>query len=719
MLDWLKRTAQQASSLATEYSGNQSSISALIDLPEAEMIAQLQARLASMNGGALTRFIAAVGVTSAGALLKVQRLSPQHATQHASLRPASLPTNIEAKAAVERLYKVEALARHLYAYAKGDQPASVPPIAAAPLSPDKLPGEIADLLRDFERRLRIGESWKDCQARFDRELKALGERVVPGERPRDVHLVMCRGLLESYRIGRAHHPPEFAHTVAALEGIAQAAERALETTDEQDPDQRVEVSSKLRKHFQALDSLFIDQVWLGKKLSGDPYAKLLAFHFRELGRALVSGADLMDTGDSQDAEEHKRLLDRFQAAMLLFADHDTDAAKLRTHEQNVFRQLAIDLRGWLRRDHVYLAKPSLPMAPVQIDRNTLFYSGGGAVKSSLERAGTLLGLRLSEPRGHGNPAHARCDQLRGSHVAVFDFTAYQRVDDDGPIVRSEEEAVLGAAAPIAAVAYELGWASALGVPILVVEHRGQSAPFDVDVEPVRIENDAAGTVPSGLVEGLWRALYAPQHVGAGTSVGATIDYVAQHYAHHSIEGVRKIAARIGAADYARNTTKLHGALDGLVSQLGAEAPAILMPSFPGRYPTAPSVFFAGAFREWARPAHDAVRRVCQRVGMEFLIGYERIEQDIIRAIWNDLCSATHVVVDITNLNPNAAQELGMVHAIGRDVLIISQNVAPHAFFPAIAKMRIHHYDPADARSMTRLAEVTELFLTRRGAEQGT
>jgi hypothetical protein len=67
--------------------------------------------------------------------------------------------------------------------------------------------------------------------------------------------------------------------------------------------------------------------------------------------------------------------------------------------------------------------------------------------------------------------------------------------------------------------------------------------------------------------------------------------------------------------------------------------------------------------------------------------------DIIRSIWNETCRASHVVVDITELdNVNVALELGMAHVLGRNVLIISQiDKDREPFFRTIAKVRIHWY----------------------------
>ena len=61
-----------------------------------------------------------------------------------------------------------------------------------------------------------------------------------------------------------------------------------------------------------------------------------------------------------------------------------------------------------------------------------------------------------------------------------------------------------------------------------------------------------------------------------------------------------------------------------------------------------------------------------------MIGYERLDPDILGAIWRDIGSASFVVADITNLNPNAALELAIAQAMGRPTLVLSRmaNVSP-------------------------------------------
>lgn len=113
-----------------------------------------------------------------------------------------------------------------------------------------------------------------------------------------------------------------------------------------------------------------------------------------------------------------------------------------------------------------------------------------------------------------------------------------------------------------------------------------------------------------------------------------------------------------------------------------------------------------AFRPWSKPCEEAVREACSRADIKYLIGYEQLDPDILCAIWRDIASASLVVADLTNLNPNAVLELGIAQALGRPTLVLSQTPNLPAHLPALAKVRMHNYanDAAGRRNLARLLE---------------
>jgi len=122
------------------------------------------------------------------------------------------------------------------------------------------------------------------------------------------------------------------------------------------------------------------------------------------------------------------------------------------------------------RHHLTLAQPVWPSRAVGQHGNSIFYSGGSQVGALVAQVCARRELRCLVPQADREPASLRWDQLRESAVGVFDFTGYKRA------------ASLEEASPIAAVAYELGIALALGRAAVVVAIDGQDLPFDLDID---------------------------------------------------------------------------------------------------------------------------------------------------------------------------------------------------------------------------------------------
>jgi hypothetical protein len=114
--------------------------------------------------------------------------------------------------------------------------------------------------------------------------------------------------------------------------------------------------------------------------------------------------------------------------------------------------------------------------------------------------------------------------LRESAVAVFDFTGYKRA------VSLEE------ASALAAVAYELGIALALGRAAVIVAIGGQDLPFDLDIEPVRRNS---GESEAAKISGAFdRALYGLQRGAAGNSIKPLVKCLRHRFGSHASPHVR-------------------------------------------------------------------------------------------------------------------------------------------------------------------------------------
>jgi hypothetical protein len=130
----------------------------------------------------------------------------------------------------------------------------------------------------------------------------------------------------------------------------------------------------------------------------------------------------------------------------------------------------------------------------------------------------------------------------------------------------------------------------------------------------------------------------------------------------------------------------------------------IFPAWPGRYPDAtPTLFHVMPFSEpWSNGARDAARAACTARAYGYRRGDEADEGRIIQAIWDDLCGAHLVLVDLTGLNLNVFMELGMAHALGRTVITVRQAGLKEPLPRNVEKLRVLDY--ADTSALTRLLE---------------
>ena len=374
---------------------------------------------------------------------------------------------------------------------------------------------------------------------------------------------------------------------------------------------------------------------------------------------------------------------------------NSDPVKL---EIETLRPLAINIRNFSLRHHLTLAQPVWPSRTVAQHPNAVFYSGGSYLGELLAQVCATRELRRLVPQPHQEPASLRWDQLRESALAVFDFTGYKR------------SASLEEASPVAAVAYELGIALTLGRAVVIVATGDQELPFDLDIEPIRLGNKQTDLL--NLSTALTHAFYRLQRGGAGSSVQASVKYIHDQFCNHADHHVR-VSVNTLAAEAKGDPVRAKHLVASTLNFLGADAPQALWPVWPGDYPdpAAQRCFHVTAFGPaWSTKTLALVKEACaERV--EYIRGDQVLAPDVLRSIWDEICGATHVVVDLTGLNANVALELGIAHTLGRNVLLISQDQQPERYFRAIAKHRIHRYALDSESSVDALKATLEKFLT--------
>jgi hypothetical protein len=111
---------------------------------------------------------------------------------------------------------------------------------------------------------------------------------------------------------------------------------------------------------------------------------------------------------------------------------------------------------------------------------------------------------------------------------------------------------------------------------------------------------------------------------------------------------------------------------------------------------------------WSDDAREAVRSACGERA-KYRRGDETGDPNVIRSIWEEICRATDVIVDLTGLNLNVCLELAVCQTLGRRTLLLARSDSRtiSQLFPEIAKLQVHHY-----QTHLSLEKTVEQFLTR-------
>jgi hypothetical protein len=125
-------------------------------------------------------------------------------------------------------------------------------------------------------------------------------------------------------------------------------------------------------------------------------------------------------------------------------------------------------------------------------------------------------------------------------------------------------------------------------------------------------------------------------------------------------------------------------------------------------------FILMSFREQLEPVHKAIREavvldnglVCERADDIYSAGI------VIDEIWIKLCEAQIVIADVTGRNANVLYEMGLAHAIGKEVVILAQATSDIPF--DLQHRRVILYDPERLDQLRiRLASTIERLRWKR------
>jgi hypothetical protein len=398
----------------------------------------------------------------------------------------------------------------------------------------------------------------------------------------------------------------------------------------------------------------------------------------EMLRGLVF--DLVNCPGLQDTESRVAMDLAVQAGHASSAfDAAADDAAVLSCEYSQLRPLIQDLRSFKLRNHLTIAWPLWGAATSRSEANTLYFAGGPDQRLRLQTECEARQLRLTSSKARWGAARSRWEELCGASLCVLDFSAANMSGH-------------------ASAAHALGCALALGVYPLVIADARAELPFDVDIAPV---------LPSELGAGLDDAMFRSYDTGATGSVEATLRHAVQEF------GARTPEARALSklADEGKCDPYEADALLKLVLQQGPAGAQRLYPAWPGGYPNPnqPTCFHIMPFSAAFNPYRDCVRLANEAARVTYRRGDETGDPNVLASIWQEICRATFIVVDLTGMNVNVCIELGMAEALGRRVLLVKQDVDNSPYFPEIAKTQIRSYRTDDDGRSLR-AFLTE-FLT--------
>lgn len=355
---------------------------------------------------------------------------------------------------------------------------------------------------------------------------------------------------------------------------------------------------------------------------------------------------------------------------------DPKATKL---EQDAIRPFSTRVRAFGLRHHLTLARPLWGWSGLQQGASSLAYVGRDDLIPLLKKICGEQRLSLVAKGTGWGAGQERWNQLRKSPVGVFDFR------EGDPLTR-------------ATVAYSLGCGLALGILPVVVSNEAE-LPFDIDISAAVFHG--AGSDEQVLSEAIDRAFFSYPSVGAMSSVKRTLlDMAGQATGDDAT--TRVLCKRI-AEGHVKDPLDAKGVAQQLLGAMGNPEFALLTPIWPGFYPdpASPRCFHVMPFSEcWSNEGRETVRQICKTRGVAYRRGDESDENRIIRAIWEEICRANFVLVDLTGLNTNVCLELGLAHALGRNTLIISRDEASNeTLFPEIRKLQVLRYGSGELAAL--------------------
>jgi hypothetical protein len=344
-----------------------------------------------------------------------------------------------------------------------------------------------------------------------------------------------------------------------------------------------------------------------------------------------------------------------------------DAAAIEI-ERVQLRGAAAAGRRLLAHAHVTWVEPAWSTPLVATLDDTAHVAGAaGARLAAITALCAARGLAVAEDVVGPDLPEQRFNAMRRAAVVIVDLTSAD------PAVR-------------AAACYETGIALVLGAPLVVLAG-ADPLPFDVDAEPVRTMD------PAALGDAIDRALVLRQRVASIGTADAMVELEAAMRRRFPdqrflIDGVRtRLDQPLAVA----------AALDSVLHAFTQITHTTAIAAHPAwrrayRTPGARRLFHIMPFRPtWADAAKAAARRATEAAGALYRRHDDVADPHILRSLWDELTRATHFLVDLTDLNPNVALELGIADTLGTPTLLVGHPGTVATLFPMLRRIRVTEY----------------------------
>jgi hypothetical protein len=107
------------------------------------------------------------------------------------------------------------------------------------------------------------------------------------------------------------------------------------------------------------------------------------------------------------------------------------------------------------------------------------------------------------------------------------------------------------------------------------------------------------------------------------------------------------------------------------------------------------------FAEDVRPVYDDhIRPIVKAEGLSCLRADEIVGTNLITwDVWEKINRARFIIADLTRRNPNVFYEVGIAHALGKEVILLAQSMEDVPFDLKALRCIVYHFTPRGMREM--------------------